>query len=317
MILAFGLSPAWQQIYAVDDFEKETVNRALQRLECASGKVLNVGVALTFLQAEARTLSVGGGLYAQAIQEELQSLKVDYTWVPCETPTRICTTILNQLNSSESETPPWATTELVENALSLPGQTLLDFEQAFENELATASLLIGTGSLPQGVRDSYYYELFSKCSIPFICDFRGTPLRECLPLRPLLVKPNREELALTFDTDLSEEEALRDAIGQLLREGARHVLITDGGQPAWAATAKKLWRIPPLEISPINTIGCGDCLTAGFAWAWQQGWPWERALQIGIAAAAANAKSLLPARLDPDQICKDAEAVQLIEEKNW
>ena len=46
MILAAGLSPAWQQIVVLDDLKTGEVNRAREVHWCASGKVINVGMAL-------------------------------------------------------------------------------------------------------------------------------------------------------------------------------------------------------------------------------------------------------------------------------
>ncbi len=59
MILAAGLSPAWQQIVVLDALSVGEVNRAREVHWCASGKVLNVGLALHCLCASP-PLSKGG-----------------------------------------------------------------------------------------------------------------------------------------------------------------------------------------------------------------------------------------------------------------
>ncbi len=46
MIVVAGLSPAWQQILSFDELRWGEVNRARSAHWCASGKVLNVGIAL-------------------------------------------------------------------------------------------------------------------------------------------------------------------------------------------------------------------------------------------------------------------------------
>jgi hypothetical protein len=46
VILAAGLSPAWQQIVVLESLSVSEVNRARAVHWCASGKVLNVGLAL-------------------------------------------------------------------------------------------------------------------------------------------------------------------------------------------------------------------------------------------------------------------------------
>ena len=52
MILAAGLTPAWQQILSFDQFTLGEVNRARRSVWCGSGKVLNVGCALRQLGSE-------------------------------------------------------------------------------------------------------------------------------------------------------------------------------------------------------------------------------------------------------------------------
>ena len=46
MIIAAGLTPAWQQIMRFERLATGQVNRAREVAWCASGKVLNVGLAL-------------------------------------------------------------------------------------------------------------------------------------------------------------------------------------------------------------------------------------------------------------------------------
>ena len=46
MIVAAGLTPAWQQLMAFDALEPGAVNRAREVTWCSSGKVLNVAIAL-------------------------------------------------------------------------------------------------------------------------------------------------------------------------------------------------------------------------------------------------------------------------------
>src|SRR5262249_7617530 len=61
LILAAGLTPAWQQILQFDALAVGEVNRATDVQWCASGKVLNVGIALGHLGAESLTLAPLGG----------------------------------------------------------------------------------------------------------------------------------------------------------------------------------------------------------------------------------------------------------------
>ena len=88
MILAAGLTPAWQQILVFDRFVPGEVNRAREAHWCASGKVLNVGLALHHLGAESRTLGLVGGESGAAVRREFAQLGADARWVETPAPTR-------------------------------------------------------------------------------------------------------------------------------------------------------------------------------------------------------------------------------------
>ena len=60
VILAAGLTPAWQQILVFERFSPGEVNRATQAVWCASGKVLNVGCALHHLRGNVTAAMLGG-----------------------------------------------------------------------------------------------------------------------------------------------------------------------------------------------------------------------------------------------------------------
>ena len=124
MILVAGLTPAWQQIVVLDRLQVGEVNRARDVHWCASGKVLNVGLALTQLGADSRTLSlVGSGSSGDAIQAEFALMGVKAQWIESSSPQRTCTTLLD---SSAGQT-----TEIVENSPGATAEELQRFVDAF------------------------------------------------------------------------------------------------------------------------------------------------------------------------------------------
>jgi 1-phosphofructokinase family hexose kinase len=291
VILAAGLSPAWQQILVFDYLQPGEVNRGREVHWCASGKVLNVGLALHHLGADCRTLTLLGGPPRAEIEREFAGLGAPLESVECHTSTRICTTILERESGR--------TTELVENAGPAAPEELAAFIEAYARLAAEANLVVLTGSLPSGVPAGFYRELLSRTPGRAILDVRGEELLAALELRPLVAKPNREELGRTFGRDLSSDEALLQAMHELNDRGAEWAVVTEGRHAVWATSAGAVYRAEPPQVSVVNPIGCGDCLAAGLAWAIELGEPMPGALRLGIAAAVENALHLLPARLDP------------------
>lgn len=301
MILAAGLTPAWQQILTFDQLHVGEVNRAVEAVWCSSGKVLNVGVALRHLGGPMRVLSTRGGRTGEMVAEEIEALGVPCRWVPTERPTRICTTVLDRSSGR--------TTELVENGSAVRPEEVARFAAAFEEMAPSARATVLTGSLPAGAPPTLFRELASRLRCPVVLDIRGPDLLAALPLRPLLVKPNREELGRTVGRELPTDGDLREAMEEVRRLGAQWVVVSQGKDALWALGPRGLRTFRPPAVETVNPIGCGDCLAAGIAWGVGQGMEVEEALRIGMGAAAQNASMLLPSRLDTETVRRLAAEV--------
>jgi fructose-1-phosphate kinase PfkB-like protein len=343
-IVVAGLSPAWQQILVLDGFHVGEVNRAREVHWCASGKVLNVGIALSQLSTGgdagigSRVLSVIGPRTMQMIQPELTALGADCRWIETRAETRICTTIVDQSAHS--------TTELVENAPLLFADELAKFREAFAQEAAAADVVVLTGSLPHVAaplrskircgedasvslgethpRDTthprgatqppddidfqettFYRELLKTTSARAVLDVRGPELLAALECRPFCVKPNREELGKTLGRALNSDSELHSAMRSLHEQGAQWVLITEGAGLVWLLGEGAMYALQPPRIERvINPIASGDCLAAGIAWALASGRSMPDAVRFGIAAAADNVGQILPARLNMQRIAE-------------
>ena len=308
MILAAGLSPAWQQIVTLADLRVGEVNRAREVHWCASGKVLNVGLALHHLarsdadlsrqdcklkidqRPTPRTLAVVGGLTGEAIRREFAGLDVSSRWIETKSPTRVCTTLLVATTG--------ATTELVENAQPIAEDELTCFREAYREEASTAEIVVLTGSLPAGTPTTLYRELIAATPGRVVLDAQGEPLLAALESRPFVGKPNREELGNTLGRSLETDDQLHAAMRELCRRGAAWVVVSQGKDKIWIASEREILPARPPQVAVVNPIGCGDCLAAGIASALAGGEDMPNAVLTGMAAAADNVGQLLPARLD-------------------
>ncbi len=319
MILAAGLSPAWQQIVTLDDLHIGEVNRAREVHWCASGKVLNVGLALHRLtrtetgvseqdfklqiencklkidqDAAVRTLAVVGGLTGEAIRREFADLDVSARWIESKSPTRICTTLLVAATG--------ATTELVENAQSIAADELARFREAYREEASTADVVFLTGSFPAGTPTMLYRELVAATPGRVVLDAQGEPLLAALGSRPFVVKPNREELGNTLGCSLETDDQLKSAMRELCRRGATWVVVSQGKEKVWVGSEREMLSATPPQVAVVNPIGGGDCLAAGIAFGLACGESMPDAVLTGMAAAADNVGQLLPARLDRNRV---------------
>jgi 1-phosphofructokinase family hexose kinase len=295
VILAAGLTPAWQQIMRFHQVELGEVNRAAEVHWCASGKAINVGMALAALGVPAHTLSPAGGWSGSALRAEFVERGLKATWTPTLAGTRVCTTVLNEADGKS--------TELVGNAAAMTETELADFQTKYQVLAAQAQMVVLTGSLPTGTPAMFYQGLLEGTACPVVLDARGPELLATLAFKPRVVKPNREELALTVGRPLPDDAAVLSAMRELIERGAQAVVVTNGKGPVRVMEGREVRELTPPALTPIvNPIGCGDCLAAGLAWGLARGDTLIDAVRLGLAAAGDNLTQLLPARLSQARI---------------
>lgn len=303
MILSIGLTPAWQQILQFDRLVIGEVNRARATHACASGKVLNVAAAVHGLGAAASLWCPVGGATGRQIAADFRKLAIPSRWLDVATPTRVCTTLLDAATG--------ATTELVENAGPLAAAELDRYLDELPELAAKSSLVVLTGSLPEQTPAGYYRRLMQTTDRPVILDIRGQDLLDCLPLKPLLVKPNRDELGWTVGRRLSTESEILAAMHELRERGTQWVVISQGAGSLLASGPDGDFRLLPPRVDAVNPIGCGDSLAAGIAVGVTEGLPMIDAIRLGVAAAVENALNLLPARMTRTATDLQLEEIQI------
>ncbi|MBX9679276.1 MAG: bifunctional hydroxymethylpyrimidine kinase/phosphomethylpyrimidine kinase [Gemmataceae bacterium] len=294
MIVAAGLTPAWQQILSFRHFHPGEVNRAEAAHWCASGKAVNVATAIRHLGGDAILLSPRGGTVGTLLSEDCNRLGVAARWIDTTASARVCTTILDQTTGS--------TTELVENAAPLTSAELAAFIEATRQASRTADVMVLSGSLTSGAPATVYRDILDGYPGRAIVDARGDELQAALAHRPFLIKPNREELARTVGRTLADEAAVWQAMDEVRARGASWVVVSAGPGAMLIASPEGRYRLQPPPAPVVNPIGCGDCLAAGIAWSLSLGSTALEAIRHGIGAAADNLGRLLPARLNADRV---------------
>jgi 1-phosphofructokinase family hexose kinase len=235
-----------------------------------------------------------GGWSGAVIRDEFNERKIAATWIATRTATRVCTTLL--LDGAP-------TTELVENAEPIAVSDCAAFIRTYQGLCARAEFVVITGSLPKGTPAGFYRDLLANTNCPVVLDARGPELLQALELKPRVVKPNREELALTVGRLLPDRDAVVSAMRELRQRGAQGVVVTAGKETVLILEGDHIDELTPPTVTPVvNPIGCGDCLAAGVAMGLARGGSLVDAVRFGMAAAADNVTQLLPARLSRQRV---------------
>ncbi|QDT89223.1 1-phosphofructokinase family hexose kinase [Gimesia algae] len=294
MIIAAGLSPAWQQILEVNSLEIGEVNRCQSAHWSASGKVINVAIAVRHLDIPCETIFSAGGYTRDLIEADLMRLQVPCRILDQQNPTRICTTVLDRSTGQ--------TTELVENATAVSAAEVSMFATEYCQHASSADVVVLTGSLPAGASASLYHDLLAETDCPVILDARGPELEAALTQCPFLVKPNLEELEQTLAYSLSSTDQMIKGMQEINQRGATWVVTSQGKDALWATSEQQVYRFTPATAKVVNPIGCGDSLAAGIACGIHDGRSVPDAIRWGMAAAADNLTQLLPARLSKTSV---------------
>jgi len=285
MHLCLGTTPALQRTMIFDRLAIDQVNRAKRVFEHASGKSINVARVLHALGEKTIACVPLGGERGEIVRRDLRRSRLPHRCIAVGAPTRICTTLIDP-------GPPGHATELVEEAGPItPGECAVMFETLMAL-LPRAKMLVLSGSLAGGVGADFYARscrAANQAGAAVIVDARGRELMGALPMRPMVAKCNRAELAATIGKPIDDEAALRKAMTLLHERGAQWVIVTLGAEGARAHDGGTYWRIPALRIEAVSAIGSGDAFAAGVAAGIARGQNIAESCRLGAACAAANA----------------------------
>ena len=184
MILVLNLNASVDRRYMLDTFEKGEVMRARSVENTAGGKGLHVANVLHALGADAVTTGFLGGKAGEFIEERMaeRGLAGDFTHVADET--RSCLAILTAAGEQ---------TEILEPGPMVTADELDAFRAKYRELLRGANLVVGSGSIPQGVPKSIYADLIREAhgaGKRFLLDTSGEALRTAFEAKPDFIKPN-------------------------------------------------------------------------------------------------------------------------------
>ena len=147
----------------------------------------------------------------------------------------------------------------------------------------TCSVMIVSGSLPQGVESGYYSRLFSVAAPNTlkIADTEGAKLLAALSTGLDLVKPNKDELQSTLQQEFKSREDMLKGCYALLDKGAKRVLLSLGKRGAIITDGSKNYYCKSINVAINSTVGAGDGMVAAAAMMPRTGRPPQRDLAGG------------------------------------
>jgi tagatose 6-phosphate kinase len=305
-LLCLGTTPTVQETFVFDRVKIDQVNRTARVSRAASGKSLNVARVLRSLGQDVCALLPLGGDTGEFIHRDLAEAGIEHVCVQTTATTRTCVTVVDR----DANTA----TELVQEHEPLGAGDAEALLEILSLRITAAKMLILSGSLARGVGEDFYFRcltLANEARKPAIVDASGPALARCAIGAPLVVKPNRLELAEIAGKPLDNDADLRQAMRDLQRQGPQWVVVTLGREGAVACDSDSFWKIPGLKIQPVSSIGSGDAFAAGLATSITAGQSVPDACRLATACAAANALAPGAGFLNPADVDRLLQQVRM------
>lgn len=283
MILTVSLNPAVDRTCRLKALAPGAVNRMYGAESVAGGKAVNVAKVLRQFHMPVAAAGFLGGAGGTLIQEALEQIGIECHFTKIRGETRTNTNVLEENGS---------VTELLEPGPVISEKELKQFLKQFTGCLERCSVVVLSGSLPRGVPADMYGNLVKMCrmwGIRVILDSSGEALESGVQAGPDLVKPNKKELEFLAGRPLRSREEVTDAARKLLEYGVGGAAVSLGEEGILWVDAERTLFQKAKKVKTVNTVGCGDTVTASLCMSLSAAEDMETALNKASAMAAANA----------------------------
>lgn len=284
MIYTVTFNPALDYVMKVEKLRYDDINRTYGEELNYGGKGINVSAVLSTLGVENVALGFKAGFTGEKLEEMLRQdgIKTDFISL-AKGNTRINVKIKSD-------------TELDINACG-PEVSAEEVEKLFEKiaSLKKGDVLVLAGSVPKELPSDIYEQILAKTSengVEAVVDSTGELLLNVLKYKPFLIKPNNFELGDLFGVKIKNEEEIIRYAKELQKMGARNVLVSRGKDGALLIDENQnTYSIGIIPGKPLNSVGCGDSMVAGFVAGYLEKHDYAYALKLGSACSNATAFS--------------------------
>lgn len=282
MIYTVTLNPSLDYITRLPVLTLGETNRSTSQTLFPGGKGINVSRLLSHLGIDNTALGFLGGFTGEHLQATLNEPHLKQAFTTIAGNTRINLKIKADVETEINATGPEITPD-----------ELATFLQQFD-QLTTDDTVILSGSVPKSLAADTYQPIIEKITqhqAQFVIDTTGTPLQAALRQHPLLVKPNRHELAQLYHTTLPTQADVQHWGHQLLADGAQLAIVSLAGDGALLLTPDGDYFAAPVAGTVKNSVGAGDSMIAGFVGTWLQTADVLESFKMAVASGTATAFS--------------------------
>jgi fructose-1-phosphate kinase PfkB-like protein len=300
-VLVVSLNPTFQKTYMFKHFYLGEVNRESFHVDDVSGKGINAARILTQKNVNNSILTHLAHKDEEKMLEFAKKDKLNLVYaLDNKSRVRTCSTLLCE---------DGLTTELVEESNAVSETTDSKIRELFLKEIAKCDYMLITGTRSPNYKDdiySYFVKTAKSLNTTVVLDIAKEELKRCLQYKPDIIKPNLSEFMKTFynqdilENDASEgfREKVFIKVKQLFQDLNITSIITRGTKPIWVFDNNGFYEVAVEKCEKcVNTIGCGDTLSASLIANLIENKTLKQALINASADAKLNAMCIRPGSL--------------------
>ncbi|VBB07221.1 carbohydrate kinase pfkb [Lucifera butyrica] len=283
MIYTLTTNPAIDMNIQSKEIQPSVVNRTESAQYFPNGKGINVSLVLKHYGIPSKALGFFGGFTGRYIVDELTNIGLGVEPIWLKEITRINVFVNDGINEFK----------FVNQGSFVPKEQQEKMLGLIKN-LQNCSHLVVSGSLPPGIHGLYYDLILKACaerSIEVIMDISSPRMQGLLQYKPLLIKPNDEEIYDIFGIEINNELDARQTLYELKQLGARNVLLTLGEKGLYFFNGAKIYYCTTPKIQVLSSACAGDAALGAFLSEWLYKYDLESALKKASATGANVAES--------------------------
>lgn len=278
MIYTITTNPAIDYILRFDKFEDGATIRASEDEKYPGGKGIMASKILHNLGEKPVNLGFVGGFIGEYIANSIRDLGLDEKFVRIKENSRINVKLKYDKETEINAKGPKISKEEVEK-----------FFDSLK-EIEKGDVIVISGSLPYSLDSDFYKKVIEKTEADFTIDIADKKLLDYLAYKPLLVKPNEEELGKIFQTEINDDNLVEYA-RKLNELGAKNVIVSLGAKGSIFVDENHVYRAKPIEGKLVNSVGAGDSMVGGFVYGMVNKLEKIDAYKLAVACGTATAFS--------------------------
>ena len=281
MILTVCPNPSIDCTVELQSLDVGKMNRIENKILTYSGKALNVAIGASRLSADVTAtgfmFTAHSGQFIHTLERE--GVKSDF--VITEGQVRMNYKIIDKRSMM---------TEINDKGDVVSEDKQRELLDKVQLLAKNASIVVMSGSLPQGVSDDFYYQLCKVIpkNVKIVVDCEGEKLKRAISAGVHLVKPNLDELQAITGKTYTNKKEMADGAKKLIDMGAKNVLLSLGQSGAIFTDGKTHLYCKSANVAVNSTVGAGDSMLSAACVMIERESSREEVLRCAVAAGTAS-----------------------------